>query len=721
MGCFRLMFQCTRKNEHLKACKTEKHTRKHSCRAMQALTRISRYFQRKKTCDVYEKPTTTSLKNEAKIVRMVVSTWNNMRQARIWMDKGNESRQFDHVLRAPNDSHLIVHPSMTQPDEQRNDFIHYKTESTAMHSENIQPEYDKTVSGNSQESKPPQEEPHIPSESSTCAHVEPSLKFDMPQETSIHEQVKEKQSEQVADDEGAKTREIHNVGSDIETKEVNRVGDEPVEQNETQSSVEMVSDTHNKINCQSEENNVTRKLSKKQNDKQELDTTTYPESETKAQTYRKETIQTEDDKRQNRKTSTEALDNVISSNTRTACQESENVEYPSQSESISETELHKESTEWSSILATLETDWNHRVAALKHIRLVVKRALNSSCQNVTEVFSNSHLRNALILQTSDLRSSLVKETFETIAVVSQALGPKSEFWTTCALFLEKAVLSGVVKTTKVIAKPAEDCGKRIVSATEAEAVLPVLCSTVRFGTHPVAREKATLLILHILKRGSPLVRSPEQVSIVAAQQRMQETIEKDGRGLQYSISEFTNEESGLRSLESALASSIADSHAATRELGLACLSEMEKHWPERTEHLVKTLDPSLRRRAISTLSSTSSSYSAFSSAASSNKPRKSVKELRAEARRSKYELEHTKVWPSTSIAVAEIAVAEASFGDVIEKVSVGREDPMEVSTSKTVCDSTEKVTGSETRTSRRAEASVNEVRNFRNRDPLRMR
>ncbi|EME27498.1 hypothetical protein Gasu2_08630 [Galdieria sulphuraria] len=385
------------------------------------------------------------------------------------------------------------------------------------------------------------------------------------------------------------------------------------------------------------------------------------------------------------------------------------------SQTISESELTKETSEWLTILATLESEWTHRVAALKRIRLTLTVALNNNCQNVIEIFSAASLRNALIIQTTDLRSSLVKEAFETIATICEKLGNLRDFFLTSALFLDKAVLLAIVKTTKVIAKPAEECGKRIVASTAAEAVLPVLCSTIRFGVHPTAREKCTLFLLHILKRGCPLVRHTQDISNLVAKNYAHETSPKEIRGLQYSISEFTSEDSGLRSLESALASAIGDSHGSTREAGLNCLHEMEKHWPERTQGLIQALDPSLRRRALSSLSS-NSSQSTKSSAASSNRARKSVREWKAEAQKTRKNLENASVFSEEHVVIAEDSIAD----NAERTITTGQES--HTIPKHTLSDTIDIASGIEHRSSKKTETRNSiDTNKVRNSDSLRVR
>lgn len=388
------------------------------------------------------------------------------------------------------------------------------------------------------------------------------------------------------------------------------------------------------------------------------------------------------------------------------------------SQTLSEAELTREASDWLTILATLETEWTHRVTVLKRIRWIVVMALKCNCQNVMETFSNASMRNALILQTTDLRSSLVKEAFETIATICEHLGNSKDFFLTSALFLEKAVLSAVVKTTKVIAKPAEDCGKRIVASTAAEAVLPVLCSTIRFGVHPTAREKCTTLVLHILKRGPPLIRNAADISFLIAKGQANETRPKEIQGLQYSISEFTSEDSGLRSLESALASAIGDSHGSTREAGLHCLHEIEKHWPERTQGLVQALDPSLRRRAISSLSS-NSSQSTRSSAASSNRVRKSVKEWKADAQKNRKNFEKKNIVSEDPPNV----IAEDSIADNTEKLAITAQDSYSASKgNNNMLENAENGFALEHRSSKKTETSTSaDARKVRPRDSLRVR
>ncbi|GJD06040.1 hypothetical protein Gasu2_04800 [Galdieria sulphuraria] len=298
------------------------------------------------------------------------------------------------------------------------------------------------------------------------------------------------------------------------------------------------------------------------------------------------------------------------------------------SEILSEEEIAKECVDWTIILQSLGNDWNHRAATLKRIRVAISKPFINQSSKFVEILSNDALTNALITQTTDLRSSLVKEAFETIATVSEKLGDCQRFWFVASKFLEKACLASVVRTTKVIAVPAEECGQRIVASTPAEAVLPVLCSTIRFGSHPVAREKATNYLLKILKRGRPLIQDPHcATELEKGEDVNPENSDKTKAGL-YTASEFMTDASALECLRDVVISSIGDSQGKTREAGLCCLNEMKSHWPDYTTSLLESLDPSLQRRAVNSLSTSSNE----GVSTKQKKEFKTIKELKAEAR-----------------------------------------------------------------------------------------
>jgi hypothetical protein len=251
----------------------------------------------------------------------------------------------------------------------------------------------------------------------------------------------------------------------------------------------------------------------------------------------------------------------------------------------------------------------------------------------------------------------VKEAFETIAAISEKLGICNNFWFVAAKFLEKACLASVVRTTKVIAVPAEECGYRIVACTPAEAILPVLCSTIRYGAHPIAREKATNYLFKILKRGRPLIRNPERMSeLVQKDDERREEGDKT-KASSYPISEFTSEASALECLKDVVTSAIGDSQGKTREAGMSCLNEMKCHWPEYASSLMERLDPSLQRRAVNSLSTNSDK----SGSTKQSKDRKTIKELKAEALETKKSGLNTR---SETVAHDEVTTLSSAISQV---------------------------------------------------------
>jgi hypothetical protein len=326
-------------------------------------------------------------------------------------------------------------------------------------------------------------------------------------------------------------------------------------------------------------------------------------------------------------------------------------------QTLNEDEVAKECVNWTSILQSLSTDWNWRAATLKRIRIAIAKPFLNENSALAEILSNDGLINALIIQTTDLRSSLVKEAFETIAAISEKLGICNNFWFVAAKFLEKACLASVVRTTKVVAVPAEECGYRIVACTPAEAILPVLCSTIRYGAHPIAREKATNYLFKILKRGRPLIRNPERMSeLVQKDDERREEGDKT-KASSYPISEFMSEASALECLKDVVTSAIGDSQGKTREAGMSCLNEMKCHWPEYASSLMERLDPSLQRRAVNSLSTNSDK----SGSTKQSKDRKTIKELKAEALETKKSGLNTR---SETVAHDEVTTLSSAISQV---------------------------------------------------------
>ncbi|GJQ13747.1 hypothetical protein GpartN1_g5538.t1 [Galdieria partita] len=349
------------------------------------------------------------------------------------------------------------------------------------------------------------------------------------------------------------------------------------------------------------------------------------------------------------------------------------------SKTLNEEEIAKECIDWTLVLQNLGNNWNYRVATLKRIRVAISRPFLHESSKYAEVLSNDALINALITQTKDLRSSLVKEAFETIAVVSEKFGACNEFFVVASKFLEKACLASVVRTTKVIAIPAEECGQRIVASTPAEAVLPVLCSTIRFGSHPVAREKATSYLLGILKRGTPLIRDPTRVSYLIQREGSNPENEDKLKAGSYSASEFLTDASALDCLKDVVISSIGDSQGKTREGGLYCLNEMKTHWPEYTKSLLESLDPSLLRRAVNSLSTNSDECVSTKP----NKALKTIKELKAEARQSESQ-KYSSSMITDKIASDEETCLSTAISQV--KIEENQKPGKQTATAKICCD-----------------------------------
>lgn len=129
------------------------------------------------------------------------------------------------------------------------------------------------------------------------------------------------------------------------------------------------------------------------------------------------------------------------------------------------------------------------------------------------------IKDPLVVQLSDLRSSLVKDACHSIAH-SVELAPMS--FRPFGGFLVNAALQVVIKTTKVVKEAGDEMAQRIIRVLRAESSLvETICSSLSSGGHPVQREhsaKYLALVLSVPTPLQPLPPSPDSIdsSLLAA-------------------------------------------------------------------------------------------------------------------------------------------------------------------------------------------------------------
>jgi len=166
--------------------------------------------------------------------------------------------------------------------------------------------------------------------------------------------------------------------------------------------------------------------------------------------------------------------------------------------SISVSVVDKEVETLVRLLGSLDQEWTHRVAGMKRLTTVLT---SESGKRAFQVHHAKAIKEGLVLQLTDLRSSLVKEACDSIAL---ALELGTEAFEPFSGFIVSAGLNVIIKTTKVVRDAGDMMIRRIIRAVQPDkSHLDTICRAVSTGAHPVEREFCAKYISKLISRGAP--------------------------------------------------------------------------------------------------------------------------------------------------------------------------------------------------------------------------
>mmetsp|Transcript_7315 Transcript_7315/g.22303 ORF Transcript_7315/g.22303 Transcript_7315/m.22303 type:complete len:362 (+) Transcript_7315:45-1130(+) len=215
--------------------------------------------------------------------------------------------------------------------------------------------------------------------------------------------------------------------------------------------------------------------------------------------------------------------------------------------------VSREMDDLTRLLGSLDAEWTHRSAGLERlVKLLERRGAYSA-------FTSAHaeqIKHGLVLQLTDLRSTLVKDACSTIArgvelapVAFEAHGD----------FLLAAVFHLLIKTTRVVRDAGDDLAQRVVRAIEPSKSLVVLvCETAQNGQHHMLRESCTKYL-------SLLIDSEDMY----IHQQL---------------------------IEASLLKTLTDPSAAVRSEAKEAFLRYGRRWKDEAERLFKRMDPALQRK-----------------------------------------------------------------------------------------------------------------------------
>jgi len=166
--------------------------------------------------------------------------------------------------------------------------------------------------------------------------------------------------------------------------------------------------------------------------------------------------------------------------------------------SISVSVVDKEVETLVRLLSTLDEEWTYRVSGMKRLTTVLT---SQSGKRAFQIHHAEAIKEGLVLQLTDLRSSLVKEACDAIALAVE-LG--TEAFEPFSGFLVSAGLNVIIKTTKVVRDAGDMMIRRIIRAVKPDkSHVDAICRGVSTGAHPVEREFCAKYISKLLSKDAP--------------------------------------------------------------------------------------------------------------------------------------------------------------------------------------------------------------------------